>query len=88
MGQSSSVLLNWEGSSQLVFAKFVIEAFTNVHFLNQVRAHTASCGRTPGLLKLSPEKCVSVPIYLSLSIHTGPHEQTILVVKAALMHEI
>ena len=25
----------------------------------------ASCGHVPGLLKLFPEKCVSVPIYIS-----------------------
>ena len=39
-------------------------------------------------IKLFPEKCVSLPIYLSLSIRTGPREQTILVAKAALMQEI
>ena len=29
----------------------------------------------------------SVPIYLSLSVHTDPREQTIIVAKAALMQE-
>ena len=48
----------------------------------------ASCGHAPGLLKLFPEKCVSVPIYLSLSARTDPREQTILVAKAALIQEI
>ena len=57
-------------------------------FLNQARARiTAGCGRVPGLLKLFPEKCVSVPIYLSLSARTDPREQTILVAKAALIQE-
>ena len=48
----------------------------------------AGCGRAPGLLKLFPEKCVSVPIYLSLSARTDPREQTILVAKAALIQEL
>jgi len=42
----------------------------------------------PGLLKLFPEKCVPVPIYLSLSIRAKPREQTIQVAKAALRQEI
>ena len=53
--------------------------------LNQVRTHS---GHAPGLLKLFPEKCVSVPIYLSLSARTDPREQTILVAKATLIQEI
>ena len=48
----------------------------------------AGCGCAPGLLKLFPEKCVSVPIYLSLSVCTDPRKQTILVAKAALIQEI
>ena len=51
--------------------------------LNHARAHSR-----PGLLKLFPEECVSVPIYLSLSARTDPREQTIPVAKAALIQEI
>ena len=42
----------------------------------------------PGLLKLFPEKCVSAPIYLPLSVRTDPYEQTYLVAKVALIQEI
>ena len=42
----------------------------------------------PTLLNLFLEKCVSVPIYLSLSARTDPREQTIQVAKVALMQEI
>ena len=44
--------------------------------------------RTPGLLILFLEKCVSVLIYLSLSVRTNPREQTILVAKAAFIQKI
>lgn len=47
---------------------------------------TASCGRTPCLLNLLPEKYVSVPIYifsyLCSCIPTYVREQTIQVAKA------
>ena len=32
--------------------------------------------------------CTYLPIYLSLSVHTNPREQTILVAKAAHIQEI
>ena len=63
-----------------------------LQFLFEASSYSLSCpnfSRTLRFLnlKLFPEKCVSVPIYLSLSARTDPHEHTILVEKAALIQE-
>ena len=65
-----------------VFVYYMYFTFFKLSLLFQNQAGT------PGLLKLFPEKFVSVPIYLSLSVRTDPCEQTILVAKVALIQEI